>query len=178
MLVRPTVLLAIFWIVAGSGTISAQESNTDGPEANPGRPTVSTPATLTPVGYLQFETGTIGAWHSPEFSSQQGVIEVVKFSVSHRLEFLAASEPFVHSRVQGQGANATADLFLGLQGIVRHGEGASPTIAVSYFRRIYNGGAPDLHLVRPTVLVLFFAAARAEGVHSYAQVILNTYSAG
>jgi hypothetical protein len=30
-------------------------------EANPGRPTVSTPATLTPPGYLQFETGSLGA---------------------------------------------------------------------------------------------------------------------
>src|SRR5258705_8258893 len=94
---------------------AAAQTAEPGPIANPGRPTVSTPATLTPAGYLQFETGTMGAWHSPEFSSQQGVIEVVKFSVSHRLQFLAASEPFVHSRVQGQGANATAELFFGLQ---------------------------------------------------------------
>ena len=173
MLVRPTVLLAILWIVAGSVTISAQELNTEGPEANPGRPTVSTPATITPVGYLQFETGTIGAWHSPEFSSQQGVIEVVKFSVSHRLEFLAASEPFVHSRVQGQGANATADLFFGLQGIVRHGEGASPTIAVSYSRRVYNGGAPDLDLGSPRNSILVLASADVKGFHYDANAMLN-----
>ena len=31
----------------------------DAPVANPARPTVSTPATLTPVGYLQFETGIL-----------------------------------------------------------------------------------------------------------------------
>jgi hypothetical protein len=173
MLVRPTVLLAILWIVAGSVTISAQELNTEGPEANPGRPTVSTPATITPVGYLQFETGTIGAWHSPEFSSQQGVIEVIKFSVSHRLEFLAASEPFVHSRVQGHGANATADLFLGLQGIVRHGKGASPTIAVSYSRRVYNGGAPDLDLGSPRNSVLVLASADVRGFHYDANAMLN-----
>ena len=35
----------------------AQSQEEDQPEANPGRPTVSTPATLTPVGYLQFESG-------------------------------------------------------------------------------------------------------------------------
>src|SRR5215471_5283607 len=28
-------------------------------EANPGRPTVSTPATLTPIGFLQLETGVL-----------------------------------------------------------------------------------------------------------------------
>ena len=34
---------------------AAQSAITDGPDANPGRPTVSTPATLTPVGYLQLK---------------------------------------------------------------------------------------------------------------------------
>jgi hypothetical protein len=38
------------------------------PETNPARPTVSTPATLTPSGYLQFENGGLFATHSPEFS--------------------------------------------------------------------------------------------------------------
>jgi len=35
--------------------LTAQSDTPELPEANPGRPTVSTPATLTPVGYLQFE---------------------------------------------------------------------------------------------------------------------------
>jgi hypothetical protein len=37
----------------------------DAPDANPARPTVSTPATLPPVGYVQFETGGLGAVTSP-----------------------------------------------------------------------------------------------------------------
>jgi len=41
--------------------IGAQASNVETPEANPGRPTVSTPATLTPVGYVQFENGGLYA---------------------------------------------------------------------------------------------------------------------
>src|SRR2546428_1072401 len=47
------------------------------PDANPGRPTVSTPATLTPVGYLQFESGFTAAGDSPEFSSRYGFNEVM-----------------------------------------------------------------------------------------------------
>src|SRR5712675_3771447 len=80
-----------------------------GPIANPGRPTVSTPATLTPTGYLQFETGAIAANHSPEFSSQYGLNEVIKFSVASRLEFLASAGPVAHSRSDGISANSTGD---------------------------------------------------------------------
>src|SRR5271166_1065373 len=72
---------------------AAQSAAADEPEANPGRPTVSTPATLTPVGYLQFETGFLGAGHSPEFSSRYGFNEVLKMSVDSRLELLASGEP-------------------------------------------------------------------------------------
>src|SRR6266852_9029125 len=46
------------------------------PEANPGRPTVSTPATLTPIGYLQFENGALFAEESTEFSRRIGIGQV------------------------------------------------------------------------------------------------------
>jgi hypothetical protein len=87
-LIGPCFLLLNFLIVPLS---AAQSAESDEAEANPGRPTVSTPATLTPVGYLQFETGVLGASHSPEFSSRYGFNEVMKLSVTPRLEFIAAS---------------------------------------------------------------------------------------
>jgi hypothetical protein len=43
------------------------------PETNAARPTVSTPATLTPVGYLQLENGGLGAVISPEFGTRIGI---------------------------------------------------------------------------------------------------------
>src|SRR5246127_2619457 len=70
---------------------AAAQSAVDGePEANPGRPTVSTPATITPVGYLQFETGFVPAYQSPEFSSLFSFNEVMKLAVAPRLELLVA----------------------------------------------------------------------------------------
>ena len=57
----------------------------DTPEANPARPTVSTPATLPPVGYIQFETGTLGAESSPEFSTRIGINNVTKLALTKRL---------------------------------------------------------------------------------------------
>jgi hypothetical protein len=59
------------WPAAGQTQQAASQQNElpDEPEADPGRPTVSNPATLAPVGYLQFETGTLGATGSLEFST-------------------------------------------------------------------------------------------------------------
>src|SRR5580765_1548052 len=88
-------------------TLTAAAQSNNEPSANPGRPTVATPATLTPVGYLQFETGFLAAWHSPEFSSQPSLNEVMKFSVNKRIEFLLVDEPFAHSRFEGQSENGT-----------------------------------------------------------------------
>src|SRR5260370_39438523 len=74
----------------------AQSQDEDEPEANPGRPTVSTPATLTPVGYLQFESGFIGAGDSPEFSSRYSFNEVMKLSATPRVKHFASAEPVAH----------------------------------------------------------------------------------
>lgn len=142
-------------------------------EANPGRPTVSTPATLTPVGYLQFETGVLAASHSPEFSSRYGFNEVMKLSVASRLELISSAEPVVHYRADGTSANGTAEMFLGAQAIVIHGEGAKPTIAASYFRRVYDGGMPEIDFGSPRNSLLLLASADVKGFHYDANAIVN-----
>src|ERR1700676_2503591 len=98
---------ALFFLIYAllARPVAAQSQDEDAPEANPGRPTVSTPATLTPIGYLQFETGVLGASHSGEFSSRTALNEVMKLSVVPRLELLAAAEPVVHYRAEGITAN-------------------------------------------------------------------------
>src|SRR5260370_31229715 len=118
--------LTLFALRANGQTPAGEEP--EAPEANPGRPTVSTPATLTPAGYLQFETGLSAANHSPEFSSRFAPSEVLKFSVHPRLEFLASSEPVVHYRVAGQSANGVAEVFLAAQAVLIQGEDAKPTV--------------------------------------------------
>src|SRR5580700_1967166 len=119
-------LLCIASIGLLAQSAAAQSSVTDGPDANPGRPTVSTPATLTPVGYLQFETGALAAAQSPEFSSRYSVAEVIKFSINSRVEFLASEEPFVHFTARGNPRSLPAELFLGAQAVISPGDGAKP----------------------------------------------------
>ena len=115
-------------------------------EANPGRPTVSTPATLTPVGYLQFETGVLGAEHSPDLPNQVSFNEVMKFSVHERLELLLQTQPFAHSDLGDVRSNDTGDISAGLQAVLLPGTKKRPTVSVSYFRRVFGGTAPDLDI--------------------------------
>jgi hypothetical protein len=175
------LLLALFLAVALVAAAQQQGPSNNPPAtaaaddavANPGRPTVSTPATLTPVGYFQFETGVLAAWNSPGLSSQENLTEVVKFSVSRRIQLLASSAPFAHSSAVGQPTNAPGDVALGVQGIVHHGEGAQPTVALSYFGRVYSGSAPDLDVgsFRNSALVL--VSADVKGFHYDTNYLFN-----
>ena len=152
---------------------AAQSAATDAPDVNPGRPTVSTPATLTPVGYLQFETGALAASSSPEFSSRYGFNEVIKLAVAPRLEFFAATEPVVHFNADGAAANGMGEVFLGAQVVLVHGKSAKPTLSASYSHRAHDGGAPELDLGSPTNSFLFLVSGDAKGFHYDANAILN-----
>jgi hypothetical protein len=150
-----------------------QNENTDEPEANPARPTVSNPATLTPVGYLQFETGTLGAADSPEFSTRYEFNEVIKLAVSRRIEFVESSEPAIHYTLNGVSANGVGEVFLGAQVVLMPGEGAKPTLSASYSRRIYDGGAPELDFGSPRNSSVFYASADVKGFHYDANAVFN-----
>ena len=98
---------------------SAAQSGTPAvPDANPGRPTVSTPAALTPVGYLQSENGTLFAEHSTEFSNRFGVSQVTKLAVLPRLELFLESEPLAISQSESQTAVHEGEVFAGMQGVL------------------------------------------------------------
>jgi hypothetical protein len=128
---RPVMLLCAVFVCSAS---PFPHSFTEPvPEANPARPTVSTPATLTPVGYLQFETGSLGAVTSPEFA---------------RLEFLVATEPYIHSSdANGQNKQIhSGEVFAGAQAVLSPGDGVTPTISIAYVRRLYESPAPELDL--------------------------------
>src|SRR6185437_15220718 len=130
--------------------------------ANPGRPTVSTPATLTPVGYLQFETGILGAQHSGEFADRTAINEVAKFAITKRLQVLVASEPAVFSDLGDRHSRDPGGLSLGAQAVLFSGNERRPTISISYFRTVYDGTAPDLDIgsSRNSAIVLFSADIR------------------
>ncbi len=119
------------------------------PAANPARPTVATPATLTPVGYLQFENGVLYADTSPEFGTQFSVNQVTKLTVAPRLQLLGLFGPLAntHRVVGGVGAgNQPGGVAAGVQAVLFPGNGAKPTISLSYARTLYAGSAPDIDI--------------------------------
>lgn len=146
---REYLTLLLFILFAGAQVQAqfAQPADEDiVPEANPARPTVSTPATLTPVGYLQFENGSLYATGAEEFSTQFSVNQVTKLTVAPRLQLIALTQPYAHSRTTAGAANQTGDVFGGLQGVLVAGHSSVPTIAMSYIRRLYEGAAPNVDI--------------------------------
>jgi hypothetical protein len=138
-------LLAVLLLLSPT-MLRAQASLPDVPEANPARPTVSTPATLTPVGYLQFENGVLYATDSPEFSKRFGINQVTKLSINERVEVLALFEPFTHSTGAAVSGNRPGEVFVGIQAVILPGDGERPTISGQYLRRLYASPAPELDL--------------------------------
>jgi len=114
------------------------------PEANPGRPTVSTPATLTPVGYLQFENGVVFAQQSTEFSKRIGIGQVTKLSVHPRLELFLQTEPLAISQFKDRTAVHEGEVFAGVQSALFAGGESRPTVSISYVRRLHASVAPEL----------------------------------
>jgi hypothetical protein len=84
-----TVLLLGALFLQSPTLLRAQVNLSDVPGANPARPTVSTPATLTPVGYLQFENGGLYATDSSEFKNRLGFNQVSKLTLDQRAALLA-----------------------------------------------------------------------------------------
>ena len=134
-------------------------------EANPGRPTVSTPATLTPAGYFQFESGLVNALHSGEFSRRFSINEVVKFAPIKRLQLIVQTEPLIHSHIDAGIDRHPGEVFLGLQGVVVPGEGHRPTLSASYFRRAYASPAPEFDIGTNRQSALLLASFDAGGFH-------------
>jgi len=143
---------------------AAQTATSAVPDANPGRPTVSTPATLTPVGYLQFENGTLFAEQSTEFSNRFGVNQVTKLAVLPRLELFLESEPLAISRSEDQTAVHEGEVFAGVQGVLFSGTDSRPTVSVSYVRRVHVSGAPELDIGTFRQSGLFLVS---DGVHGF-----------
>jgi hypothetical protein len=140
------ILLASLFLLLVPLTYS-QNSADEPPACNPARPTVATPATLTPVGYLQFENGVLYTADSQEFSRRFGVNQVTKLAVNSRLQLLLLSEPLTHS--SGAGASdgySPGGVSAGFQAVLFQGEGARPTISASYIRQVYGGTATDLDM--------------------------------
>ena len=141
-----------------------QSAQVAAPEANPARPTVATPATLTPVGYLQFETGAFFAQTSPEFSTLGNMNEAVKLAVQRRLEFILEMNP-VASASGDVNVTQFGGMSVGFQSILLGLDESHPTLSVSYLHEVVTSDVPDTDIGTPTNSGLVLFSADAKGFH-------------
>ncbi|HXB61415.1 MAG TPA: hypothetical protein VNU94_01025 [Acidobacteriaceae bacterium] len=150
----------------------------DIPAANPGRPTVSTPATLTPIGYLQFENGALYATDSQEFANQVGLSQVTKLTIAPRLQLLTNWQPIAYSNADLDHTLLPGDITLGAQAVVLFGKPrlhgpARPTVSLSYFGRAHEGTAPNLDIGGYAQSVLLLVSTDIRGFHIDTNAIQN-----
>lgn len=125
---------------------TAKPGDPETPEANPARPTVTNPAHIPPVGYVQLEQGFVEAHATPGLASQTGLSQTTKLAVHPRLMFQFVSQPVVGSRFGPDSAVQTGDLIIGAQVLLTNESGLLPTVALGYNRRVRSGSATDLDI--------------------------------
>src|SRR5260370_9862433 len=166
-------IINVLWLVTHVGRAGAQQGANDVPEANPARPTVATPATLTPVGYLQFENGVLYGEDSQEFSGLVNINQVIKLTIHPRLELLAASAPFVHSGLGADKEVHAGDVLAGAQVVLVPGEGHRPTVAAGYFGRVYESTPADIDIGTPRHSLLLLGSGDLAGFYFDANAFFN-----
>jgi hypothetical protein len=158
------------------------QTGPDTPAANPARPTVTNPATLPPVGYLQFEQGYLGSVGSPETASQYGVNQVTKIAVHPRLMLAVGSQPFAASNVDGTASRDAGGIQAGFQAVLfspqfkakaADQKSPVPTVAVGYYHTVYGGTAPDIDLGSATNTLLLLFSGDFTGFHYDTNYIVN-----
>ncbi|MBZ5676860.1 MAG: hypothetical protein LAP61_21675 [Acidobacteriia bacterium] len=168
------LILSFFLLTPiGIRPLLAQIARDPLPSANPARPTVSTPATLTPVGYLHFENGILGGVTSPEFSTRVAINQVTKLTVAPRLQFILQSEPSIWSRLDRVRETQPGEVFAGAQGVLIPGKEKRPTISMSYIRRLYASPAPELDLGTYHQGATFLLSTEMQGFHLDLNAIFN-----
>jgi hypothetical protein len=171
--------LLVLVFVGMARVAAAQTTPPDDIAANPARPTIATPATLTPVGYLQFENGVLDAFTSGEFATRFGINQVTKLTVHPRVQLLFGIEPVVWSHGPGEPFEVhSSGALVGGQVMLRRGQDASPTISVSYLKSVYSAGAPDLDLGSANQSFLFLVSNDMAGFHVDANAIFNDQTDG
>jgi len=114
--------------------------------ANPGRPALATSALLTPIGYLQVETGYLYAANSAGFSNRNAEEETMRVTLSPRTQLIVSSEAIASSIVSQHESTERGDTTGGIQVVLRPSEGMKPTISVSYLHLLWGGYATNLDI--------------------------------
>jgi hypothetical protein len=169
---RPLTRAVLGGLLLAKASLWAQSTPAAVPDANPARPTVTTPATLTPVGYLQFETGALFAQTSPEFSNLGNINEVTKLAVHPRIQLILELNPVASASGEVNDAGF-GGLSLGFQAVLLGTGDANTTVAVGYLHEAVSSPIPDTDIGTPTNSGLLLFSTNASKFHLDINGIFN-----
>ena len=155
------------------------------PQASPARPTVTFPAHIPPVGYLQFEQGFNQANDSPSGTNAQFALsQTTKIALTTRLMVQFITQPYTFNHLASAGGSDVTssdpgDLQLGFQGIVHKEVGVVPVVAIGYIRRVRAGSSANLDVgsYSQSALLLLSGDVRG-GFHYDSNLVVNEQNSG
>ncbi len=170
------------FIVLVSVPLAWAQDQKDRPEADPARPTVSNPAHIPPVGYLQLEQGILIAADSPvdansRLDHQTSIVQATKLSANKRLLFTVLSQPYAQTTSDDSTRSSDAgDVQVSAQAVLldsNHGHATIPSLSASYTRRIHAGTATSLDTGETSQGVALLASGNVRQLHYDANLFLN-----
>ena len=172
------------WLGVLLGLSVAASAQVEVPAANPGRPTVTNPATLPPVGFLQFERGYLGSLNSPNTAAEYGTSEVWRMAVTTRVAVQSQLQPYAASRDAGAAdySNGFGDVLLGVQAVAYvpgaglagpDGKSPIPTVSVGYLGRVHSGSTGDVDMGSYSHSLLLLFSGDFGGWHYDSNLIAN-----
>lgn len=139
--------------------------------ANPSRPTVTSTATLVPVGYLQFENGGLYAAGTPGMAAQSSLNQMTKLAVNPRIEFISMWQPWARSSPGAD--NEPGGVMFGAQAVALAGQGSRPTLSFGYLHALYAGRTPSLDVGSAFQSALVMLNIDVKKTHLYSNLIAN-----
>ncbi len=169
--------VAVYAGLALGGVVGVRAQDAGAPvAANPSRPTVTSTATLVPVGYLQFENGGLYAAGTPGMAGQFSLNQMTKLAVDPRLEFISMWQPWARSSPGGD--DEPGGVMFGAQAVALAGQGARPTLSVGYMHALYAGRTPSLDAGSAFQSALVMLNVDVKKTHLYSNFIANEQKGG
>ncbi len=193
---RPLYLLPLACVTLAATPGHGQETDNT-PTAVPARPTVTNPATLPPVGYLQFEQGFVQASSSPGLNHQFSLGQSTKLAIHPRILVQVQTQPFARTLLPPV-TKDQGDIILAGQLLltpppkaaaepapVPAGQAAAKVVtpkaplasitavAIGYLGRVRSGTSPDLDIGSFSRGMLLLADGTLPGLQFQTNFVVN-----
>ena len=192
MRIQRAALSILLVLTCDIACIAQDPAKPDPPTAVPARPTVTTPASLPPVGYLQFEQGFDQANSSPGLDHQFSLVQNTKLALHPHVLVQVITQPFARTLLPPISKDQ-GDVLLGGQVLLTPAPKAAPAdkatgvpapshavklsaVSLGYTGRVRSGTSADLDIGSFSQGLLLLADGSVPGLTFQTNFIVNEQS--